>query len=191
MTETIAEQKNRIRKDCRQIRKALGEALRAQASQEICSQIEGWPIFQRAQVILSYMPIKFEVDLRSLLAGHPGKTWVLPRILPEENHSMRFHPYDPQHLNLHAFGMAEPDADLPVVAPEQIELALVPGLAFDRNGWRLGYGGGYFDRFLREFGGVSLGVTFQALALDALPHDEYDMRMDWVVSEKMIWQTLK
>ena len=184
MSDPITEQKRRLRKECRQIRQELGEPFRTQASQSICNQIEQWPIFQKARVVLSYMPLKSEVDLRPLLEKHPGKTWVLPRILSEENHSMSFHPYDPQRLILHPLGMAEPQADLPVVAPEQIELVLTPGLAFDRQGWRLGYGGGYYDRFLQAFGGVSLGVTFNALLREELPRNQNDIRMHWVVSEK-------
>ena len=189
MTEAIAEQKARIRKDCRQVRQALGETFRAGSSQAICAKIEDWSIFQKARVRLSYMPVKSEVDLRSLLEKYPGKSWVLPRILPEETHSMCFHPYDPQRLTIHPFGMAEPASDLPVVSPEQIELALVPGLAFDRNGWRLGYGGGYYDRFLREFGGISLGVVYDVLLLENLPRDKHDMPMQWLASENMLYRT--
>lgn len=183
MTDSIAEKKNQARKDCRQIRQALGEETRAQASQSICLQIEEWPIFQRAHGILSYMPVKSEVDLRPLLERQPGKRWVLPRILPEENHRMVFHPYDLLRLVLHPFGMVEPQADLPVIPPAEINLVLAPGLAFDRNGWRLGYGGGYFDRFLYEFRGVSLGVTFEALLFADLPHDSHDVPMNWLVTE--------
>ena len=189
MTETVAEQKVRVRKECRQMRQVLGEAFRARSSQAICAKIEDWPIFQKAHVILGYMPVKAEVDLRSLLERYPGKSWVLPRILPEENHTMCFHPYDPQRLTMHPFGMAEPAADLPVVSAQQIELALVPGLAFDRNGWRLGYGGGYYDRFLREFGGVSLGIVFDALLLENLPRDRHDVPVQWLVSEEKLYPT--
>jgi 5-formyltetrahydrofolate cyclo-ligase len=115
---------------------------------------------------------------------YPEKNWVLPRILPD--HGLRFHPYDPQRLVFHSFGMAEPDPELPAVPAQEIELVLVPGLAFDRRGWRLGYGGGYFDRFLKECRGTSLGVTYEALLLENLPRDEHDMPMQWIVTEKKI-----
>jgi 5-formyltetrahydrofolate cyclo-ligase len=108
---------------------------------------------------------------------------LLPRILPGEEGRMVFHAYDPHNLILHYYGMAEPAPHLPQVLPSEIQLVLVPGLAFDRSGWRLGYGGGYFDRFLKDFGGVSAGVVFQTLLLEALPHGEYDIPMQWLVSE--------
>lgn len=188
MPNIISEQKTLIRKECRKDRQALESDFRKQASQAICVQIENWPVFQQTQVILTYMPVKSEVDLRSLIEKHPGKSWVLPRILPEENHRMLFHAYDPQQLIIHPFGMAEPASSSPLVAPGKIQLALVPGLAFDRNGWRLGYGGGYFDRFLKEFTGVSLGVTFEELLLEHIPHDAHDMPMQWLVSEMKLYR---
>ena len=180
----LSDEKQQIRRQCRLIRQALGDAYRHQASLDICALIEAWPVFHRAQVILTYMPIKAEVDLRPLLERRPEKDWLLPRILPEEDHAMLFHPYDPQRLERHPFGMDEPAPDLPVIPAQKIELALVPGLAYDRNGWRLGYGGGYYDRFLRNMDGISLGVAYRDLILEALPRDEFDVPVDFLVSER-------
>jgi 5-formyltetrahydrofolate cyclo-ligase len=181
--QDIAEQKQQLRRSCRQIRKELGEATRQQASLSICGWIESWPVFQRSSVILAYMPIPEEADLTSLLERQPQKRWALPRIIPEENHRMVFHPYAAGRLIRHPFGMAEPAPDLPIIPSSEVQLALVPGLAFDRLGRRMGYGGGYFDRFLCDFTGVSLGVTFQALLLDHLPCGEHDVPVKWIVTE--------
>jgi len=167
----------------------LGEETRARARQVICEALERWTIFQHSESILTYMPIKGEVDLTALLARHPEKRWALPRIIPEEDHRMVFHPYDAARLVRHPFGMAEPAADLPEVRPEAIQLALVPGFAFDRRGWRLGYGGGYFDRFLANYLGVSIGVVFHALLMDAIPRNSFDVPMDWIVTEQELFAT--
>ena len=183
MSTSLAEAKSQLRQHCRKLRASLGEETRARASQSICERVETWPIFQQSQTILTYMPIKGEVDLTPLLTRHPEKQWILPRILPEENHRMVFHPYDAGRLVRHPFGMAEPAADSSTVPPEAIQLALVPGLAFDRHGWRLGYGGGYFDRFLQDFSGVSVGVVFHALLLDEIPRGPFDVPMQWIVTE--------
>jgi 5-formyltetrahydrofolate cyclo-ligase len=167
----------------------MGEATRARVSELICAQLERWPAFQQSESILTYSPIKGEVDLTALLTRCPEKRWILPRIIPEENHRMVFHPYDSTRLVRHPFGMAEPAADSPTVAPNQIQIALVPGLAFDRHGWRLGYGGGYFDRFLNDFSGESVGVVFSALLLDEVPHAAHDVAMLWLATEQGIIQT--
>ncbi|MEW6403966.1 MAG: 5-formyltetrahydrofolate cyclo-ligase [Chloroflexota bacterium] len=184
MSSLISSQKSQLRQHCRALRKALGEETRARASVSICEQIQNWDVFQQSQVILTYMPIKSEADLTPLLMGCPQKRWILPRIIPEEDHRMVFHPYDANRLVWHPFGMAEPATDSPTIAPEEIELALVPGLAFDHHGWRLGYGGGYFDRFLKDFKGVSVGIVFHALLLDQVPHTRLDIPMQWIITEQ-------
>jgi 5-formyltetrahydrofolate cyclo-ligase len=187
-TSDVAKQKRQLRRECRQIRDKLGEATRQQASQAICSWIETFPVFQCSSVILAYMPIRGEVDLTSLMERQPQKFWVLPRIVPAEDHHLAFHPYDSRRLVRHPFGMAEPAAELPIIPSTEVQLALVPGVAFDRQGRRLGYGGGYFDRFLRSFTGVSLGVIFQALLFDQLPCGEHDVPVQWIVTEAGYYQ---
>ena len=183
MLPSIHDQKLHLRKRCKTIRKELGEETRQQASSTICAHLAAWDIFQESKSILTYMPMRTEVDLRSLLKNFPEKHWSLPRLLPGERGRMVFHPYDPDRLIRHPFGMVEPAPDSPQISPDEIELVLAPGLAFDRSGWRLGYGGGYFDRFLTRFSGVSVGVVFRALLLNTIPHGKFDVPMDWLVSE--------
>jgi len=183
MLSSIYVQKAQLRQRCKATRNTLGEEARQQASLAICKHLYTWDMFQNAETILTYMPTRGEVDLSPLLTEFPEKRWLLPRILPGENGRMVFHDYDPENLIVHSFGMAEPASYLPQVPPRDIQLVLVPGLAFDRSGWRLGYGGGFFDRFLRDFSKVSVGVVFQVLLLDAIPHGEYDIPVGWLVSE--------
>ncbi len=188
MPNAIKDAKRQLRAQSRQMLKALGEEFQRQASTAICRHIESWPLFKGCETILTYMPMRGEVDLRPLLEHHTYKRWLLPRILPEGR--MNFHPYDPGHLIRHPYGMLEPDTDLPIVPVEHIQLALVPGLAFDRQGWRLGYGGGFFDRFLAGINnGISLGVTYHALLLDHLPHNENDIPMQYIVTEEGVSDT--
>ena len=188
MLSSIHDQKSQLRQRCKTIRKELGEESRHWFGIAICAHLSTWDIFRQAETILTYMPIRGEVDLRPLLIDFPEKHWLLPRILPGEEGHMVFHPYDPNNLIVHPFGMAEPSSRLPQIPPDEIQLVLAPGLAFDRNGWRLGYGGGYFDRFLTGFKGVSVGVVFQALLLETLPHGEYDVPMNWLVTENGLVQ---
>ncbi len=181
--------KHELRQRCRAMRRELGVEQRQRASRSICAHLAAWPVFQRAETILTYLPMKAEVDVRPLLEQFPKKRWLLPRIAPEDNHRMDFHIYDPARLVVHPFGMAEPAAGLPVVPADRVELVLVPGLAYDRQGWRLGYGGGYYDRFLSRFDGISVGVTYQALVLESIPHHKHDVAVGWVVSEIELFQT--
>ena len=138
MSDEISERKQELRKLCKSIRKELGNNFRQQASRQICEHLASWKIFQGARVILSYMPMRSEVDLSSLFIDFPGKCWLIPRILQETDGQMVFHLYDPNHLVQHPFGMDEPASYLPQNTSDDIELTLVPGLAFSQTGWRLG-----------------------------------------------------
>jgi len=189
MRASIPEEKDRIRSQCRRARLAMGESFRSQASLDICTKIEAWSAFKFADVILSYLPIKAEVDLGTLFIEYPRKRWVLPRIIPGTDHRMTFHPYEPMQLVRHPYGMLEPVASLPSIDPQDIQLALVPGLAYQHEGWRLGYGGGYYDRFFKCFKGLSLGITFAALLLDQLPHTEHDLPVQWIATETQLFDT--
>ena len=180
--DKIYEAKRLLRKQCRQTRLTMGDEARNGASQEVCRRIGSWPFFQQSRAVLTYMPMRGEADLTRMLLDHPEKNWLLPRILPDGR--MLFHPYDADRLVRHPYGMLEPAPELPAVPAEGIELVLVPGLAYDRQGWRLGYGGGYFDRFLAAVENcIRLGVTYNALLFDHLPHDKHDVPVQYVVTE--------
>lgn len=182
MPENIPKLKKQLRQSCREIRASLGQDYQHKASLMICRHIEAWSVFQKAAVILSYLPMLAEVDLLSLMENNPQKNWLVPRILTQGR--MIFHPYDPERLLQHRFGMLEPDPALPVIPADQVELVLTPGLAYDQHGWRLGYGGGFYDRFLSgQHTLVSLGVTYQALLQTNLPHQEYDVPVQYLVTE--------
>ena len=187
--DEISRQKSQLREHCLAVRKSLGSEKRAAASLSICANVEKWRIFQQSSAILTYMPIRSEVDLTTLMNQYPQKRWILPRIVPAEDHRMVFHSYDANRLIRHPFGMAEPAPDLPIIHPKEIELTLAPGLAFDHLGFRLGYGGGYFDRFLKDFNGVSAGIIYHDLLLDKIPHSAHDIPVHWIVTELEMFET--
>lgn len=150
------------------------------ASTDLCRQLAVWPALQGAQTVLTYLAFRNEPDLGLLFDLLPHIHWVVPRIIGEGN--MLLHPYDPARLVRHRFGMLEPAANLPVVSPAALDLILVPGVAFDRRGGRLGFGGGYYDRLLPTTPALRVGVTYDECLADALPCAEHDQRMDWVVT---------
>ncbi len=185
MEEIIADQKKGYRKKYKLIRQLMTEFEIQSASKSICSLISSWKHFLAANVILTYMPFKSEVNLLSLIAEFPIKKWLIPRI-NNEDHSMTFHIYDPEKLIRHPLGMFEPSADCVEIQSKFITLVFVPGLAFDRTGGRLGYGGGYYDRFLAGYSGISLGVSYHAALLDILPKSKNDIPVNNFVTENCL-----
>ena len=98
---------------------------------------------------------------------------------------MRFLEYDPRRLVPGAFGILEPGPDARLCSPGEIDLLLVPGVAFTCGGLRCGRGRGYYDRYLAQtaFRGFRLGVCFAHQLIDALPAEAHDVTMDCVVSD--------
>jgi len=168
-----------LRSHFRNLREALSPEEVAAASAAVCRRLAGWPVLQTADTVLTYLAFQNEVDLAPLLRHLPRVRWVVPRI---EGRQLILHPYDPARLVRHPFGMLEPDPGLPVVDPTALDVVLVPGVAFDRRGGRLGFGGGYYDRFLPTTPALRVGVTYDRCLTDALPCTEADQRMDWVVT---------
>ncbi len=171
--------KDALRRRCLQIRESLSPEEVAAASAATCERLARWDLLRRAHTVMAYLAFRNELDLGDLFALLPSIRWVLPRI---EGHRLVLHPYDPDRLVRHPFGMLEPHPELPVVDPALLDVVLVPGVAFDPRGGRLGFGGGFYDRFLPTTPAVRVGVTYDACLLDALPCTEKDQRMDWIVT---------
>jgi 5-formyltetrahydrofolate cyclo-ligase len=128
---------------------------------------------------MAYLAFRNEVDLSALFDRLPDVRWVVPRVAGKR---MTVHEYEAGRLVRHRFGMLEPDAGMPRVSPKEIDVVLVPGVAFDRNGCRLGLGGGYYDRFLPTTPAVRVGIAHSACLADELPCGGLDQRVGWIVT---------
>ena len=84
------------------------------------------------------------------------------------------------------YAIPAPNPDLPAIAKAALELTVTPGLAFDQNRWRLGRGGGYYDRWLADYRGVSVGLARELQILDGLPHEAWDCRVQILLTERRL-----
>jgi 5-formyltetrahydrofolate cyclo-ligase len=173
--------KPQLRRQFCSVRECLAFEEVAAASAALCQRLANWAAVQQAQAVMAYLAFRSEPNLELLFDLLPRIRWVIPRI-QEGDRSMVIHPYDRGRLVRHRFGMLEPAPDLPAVDPAALDMVLVPGVAFDRRGGRLGFGGGYYDRFLPTTPALRVGVTYDECLSDALPCGEHDQRMDWVVT---------
>ncbi len=171
--------KAELRRHYRSIREGVEAEEVAASSRAVCQALSTWAPLRAAATVLTYIAFHNELDLSALVAALPGIEWVVPRVRGQE---LVLHAYHPDRLVRHRFGMLEPAADLPVVRPCHVDLVLVPGVAFDRRGGRLGFGGGYYDRLLPLTRALRVGVTYDRCLADALPLDEHDQRVDWIIT---------
>jgi 5-formyltetrahydrofolate cyclo-ligase len=139
--------------------------------------------FRAAGSVGAYFALGSEVrtDLIISEANKLGKIVALPRV---EGESISFYQHsDSNHLVKGRFGIMEP---LPQTEIKVIDLLVVPGIAFDRRGYRLGYGKGYYDKFLLKNPTVSIGLAYSIQLVENLPHGSHDRRMDAIATENGI-----
>ncbi|MCX7680659.1 MAG: 5-formyltetrahydrofolate cyclo-ligase [Anaerolineae bacterium] len=171
--------KLQLRHHFRSLRESFPPEKVAADSEAICRRLIHWPVLQQARNVLTYLAFRNEPDLSALFDLLPGIRWYVPRV---EGEHLVVHPYDPLRLVRHRFGMLEPAADLPVIDPQTLDLVLTPGVAFDHHGGRLGFGGGYYDRFLVTTAALRVGITYDECLIASLPRTERDQLMDWIVT---------
>lgn len=153
-------------------------------SRPVCDALERWLANHHGLVTIAvFAALPGEVDLTELVARHPDRRWVYPRVT---GHDLAFHAVaDPAvELTGGAFGVREPSPTRPPVTIDRIDAFLCPGLAFDVHGGRLGRGRGYYDRMLAGArpGALKIGVCFaRQMVPDTYP-EPHDVRMDAIVS---------
>ena len=185
----IKARKTDLRNEYLAKRKALPEEERRSRDEQICRFILSSASFRYASTVLAYYPRAYEIDIRPMLeeALTIGKRVALPRC--EEQHRMRYHYVSSLDcLSPGSYGILEPDADAPIFeeslsAPS---LCLVPGVVFDTHGYRIGYGGGYYDRFLHDYHGSLAGVIYRDFILPSIPYGRYDLALPVMITDSGI-----
>lgn len=152
--------KAELRKKILQEMKAVPQKQKIAMDQVLTERFLNHPVYQEAKVIATYLSFPHEFQTQGLIdqALKAGKKVLIPKTYPKG--CMEFVVYDPQQLKKTTFGLLEPQGDLEVVDASQIDLIHVPGLAFTREGYRIGYGGGYYDRYLENFAGQTMSTIY-------------------------------
>lgn len=173
-----------LRRQIRAQRDAIAPLQRQRASTSITKRLTALPIWQQAGVIASYIAINNEIDPSGVdaLALASDKRLVYPRA--QAGGGMTFHSLEAPHCERGPGGVLQSTADAPVCTPHEIDLILIPLLACDSRGHRLGYGGGYYDRFLPMSPAVRMGLGYEWQLTAEVPTDEYDQRLDYFISDE-------
>ena len=165
--------KSELRKQVLQEMKAIPQKQKNTMDRALTDRLLHHPFYQEAKVIATYLSFPHEFQTQGLIdqALRDGKQVLIPKTYPQGR--MEFVVYDPQQLVKTFFGLLEPQGDLEVVDASQIDLIHVPGLAFTTEGYRIGYGGGYYDRYLENFAGHSLSTIYpcQVQEFNSEDHD--------------------
>ena len=183
---TPKEQKKLLRPLCKQIRRDVPG--KAQKSLQILQKLYSLPVYQTASILLCYYGVGDEVATSPLIetALKQGKRVGVPRCY--EDSRMEFlEIHTPGNLTQRsAYGIPEAPDGTPVIDPAAADLILVPALAFDKTGFRIGYGKGYYDRYLKRCNAHSIGLCFDACLRNSLPTNQNDRPVRQIVTENQI-----
>lgn len=176
-------EKNALRRSLLANRRSRSREDWQRSSQQICDHLKTLSLVQQSKTILAYFGFRQEPDL-SLLFSLP-KIWGFPRCVEQ---SLSWHSLSPDFPpKTGAYGILEPSAESPIVLSDRVDLILVPCVACDLRGYRLGYGGGFYDRLLsapdwREK--PTIGIVFQSAVVSELSIDPWDCRLQGICTEQ-------
>lgn len=184
--------KEEIRKEMNRLRNQLTKEEVSSLSEKIISTLTRLPIFINSQRIMLYMSFGNEVDTFKLIeyCKKLGKSVIVPfcvsegrKLVPTEIKSVE------NDLKRNKIGFLEPKKELlDSASTEDIDLIILPGLAFDRSCYRVSYGGGYYDRFLGKlnFSIPTIGLIYDFQLIELIPMEEHDIPVDYVITDKRI-----
>ena len=185
MPSTTAEQKKQLRKSVRSLLTALSPEERTAGDRAMFQAFLSLPEVRQTGTFFLFWGIAgLEPDTGSLAASLTklGKTVCLPRVVP--GFGMECRVYRPElPMAISDFGIQEPTEQAPLIRPEEIGLALVPALCYDEGGRRLGFGGGYYDRWLEHFSGDRVGLCRSCILQDHVPTEPHDTKVDTLITE--------
>ncbi len=187
----IKEEKNALRKLYAERRASIDVEKKKKLDKKIVDRFMTLATYRYAHTLLLYYPVKSEIDIRPLIenALSAGKRVALPRC--ESNTSvMHFHYINSlSDLTEGRFGIMEPSEDAELFDRQNLcgpTAVIIPALAYDKLGYRLGYGKGFYDRYFSTPGISTVGLIYSDFLADKLPHGRYDIAVDLLVSEKEV-----
>ena len=185
--DTVALEKQRLREERLAAREALSEQERAVLDNRITQKLLATSEYAEATTVLTYVSVSSEVSTRMFIecALRDGKTVAVPRCLP--GHRLEFVAIASlEQLVAAPFNLLEPSRELPALIEDQMSnaICIVPALLVDTKGYRLGYGAGFYDRFLSTYSGKKICLAYQQnLSRTTLPHTAFDVAVDVVITE--------
>ena len=183
--------KEELRKRLAALRRTLPLATRRAYASAMNERLLSHQAFQGAQLVLAYSALKFEMDPRAAVerAWSLGKTVAMPRTVAATR-ELALHRYaEGDVLEEGGFVIQEPLPSAPEVAPEAVDVVLIPGLGYDTRGQRLGFGQGYYDRLLPRLSrAVRIGLAYEVSLLAEVPNAAHDIPVDFVITERRVIQ---
>ncbi len=188
----IREYKQNLRDGVKQQRRDMSAEEKAALDSGVLANVKKMREYQRCSTVFVYVSTPIEVDTRKIIemAWADNKRVAVPRCIPETR-QMTFHYINSfKELSAGTFSVLEPSSDAPIADNYDKSIMLVPALVIDKYGYRLGYGKGYYDRYISKYNGLTVGLCYLNNIKNRLYHGRFDKKLDYIITEKYIKRTL-
>lgn len=185
----VKEEKRRLRARCKKLRESCPPEVKARLDKALTEKVLGLEEYKACETLFIFVSSPIECDTRQIIADalQRGKRVAVPRCADRSGKMDFYYIRSFDDLSRGTFGLEEPD---PQTCERVTDLSsgfcIVPGLCFDLEGYRVGFGKGYYDRFLDEFGGVTAGICYTKFTEKQLPRGPFDRHTDILVTERFI-----
>ncbi len=187
MRQDIRPLKAELRSRYKKLRLDLSPAVKEEMNQKILNRVMNLWQYRESSLILTYVSTPIEVDTHRLIEKSlgAGKRIAVPRCVPGTREMEFYLIRSLDELSPGTFGVLEPDPAKSILLEDvSTGLCIVPALAFDYQGYRLGYGKGYYDRFLARFGGSTVGLCYDNCMVKSLPAGRYDRPVHLIITQR-------
>ena len=186
MSDNVKDIKKKLRNQYKQYRLSLPADVKADYDRRICEALMNMVSFRYSETILMYAPLEGEIDIMPIAvkALSLGKRVAFPRCVEEPRNLDFKYISSVDELRSGSYSIAEPPEELESVKDYSRSICIIPGIVFDKEGYRVGYGKGYYDRFLSVYDGTKFGLAYSECILDEVPRGRFDRHVDILVSEK-------
>jgi len=188
------QEKQKIRKKLLDLRNSLSAMEVLERSNQVMVNIYGMDDFKKANVVAVYISFGTEVNTHGLIRSIIGEKEVLVPVVTdkEKKEIILSELRDWKELSSGSYGILEPKKEFIRKREEnEVDISLVPGVAFDFYGNRIGYGSGYYDRLLRKMAGIKVGVAYDFQVINKIPNEKHDVRVDKIVTDKFVREALE
>lgn len=171
--------KKELRKKYTEVRKNIEN--REEKEKKILENLKNLEIYKNSKSIFIFVSYRTEVNTKEIINMilEDGKKVYVPVVKGDEMIAVEIKSLD--NLKPNKMGILEPEDGEPET---NIDLTLAPGLAFDKDGYRLGYGGGYYDKFFEKVNTIKMGIGYSDQKVEEVPHEEYDKKLDYLITDE-------
>lgn len=186
MNDKVKDVKKKLRNQYKQYRLALPADVKADYDKRICDALMQMVSFRYSETILMYAPLEGEIDVMPIAekALELGKKVAFPRCVEEPRNLDFKYVSSIDELRSGSYSIAEPTEDMESVTDFSRSVCIIPGVVFDVEGYRVGYGKGYYDRFLAAYDGTKFGLAYSECIINAVPRGRFDRHVDILISER-------